>query len=114
MSDLPSVASVASIEKRLAGVEGSLRRWKLGFAALALVVVGVAADGVVKDAEFGTVKARRFEVIGSDGNSYARMGSGINTETNLEQGSVFVVGDDLRKATIMIPGEPLFIKNKPK
>lgn len=111
MSDLASVAavaSVASIEKRLAGVEGSLRRWKFACAALALVVVGVAADGAVKDAEFGTVKAKKFEVVDSKGRGLGGLVIGTKDGEHVS----LVLGGVDGKVTILVPGaQPIYRGN---
>jgi hypothetical protein len=110
MSDLPSVASVASIEKRLAGVEGSLRRWKLGFAALALVVVGVAADGVaVRDVEFGTVKARAFGLIDKKGDP---IGLFMSDGKEVEKAFITLRNSDQTKTTVLSAGNEPYYKNK--
>ncbi len=103
-----------SIEKRLAGVEGSLRRWKIGFAALALLVVGVAADDAVKDATFGTVKASKFEVVAPSGQVVAQLNSSKD-DNGEEQGFLLVIGDHKKKATFVMAGDgELSVKNESK
>jgi len=86
-----------------------LRRWKLGFAALALVVVGVAADGVVKDAEFGTVRAKAFVVVDSKGEI---LGVFHRSEAGGEAASIAISSADKLKATSIVPGKEPFYVNR--
>lgn len=105
MSDLLSTSAVERIEKRLAGVEGSLRRWKLGFAALALVAVGVAADGALKDAEFGTVKAKEFVVVDAKGEMLGTFGLNKTGDA----AGVAISNSAKTKAVILTPGRQPFV-----
>jgi len=111
VENMSEVSKERSIEERLAGVEGSLRRWKFACAALALVAVGVAADGgaVVKDAEFGTVKAKAFVVVDSKGKTLGSFGR--EADGQVGEYGYFAIGDEKGSKTLLIPGtDPVFVK----
>jgi len=73
--------NVDQIEKRLAGVERSLRRWRLGVGLLLLLVVGMGANEVNKGApklkgivDFESVSAKRFFIYDDDGKQRGLIG----------------------------------------
>lgn len=102
---------LSAVEQRLSALEQGLRRWKLGFAALALVAVGVAADGaaVLKDVEFGTVKAKAFGLVDRNGEVI-----GLFTSDGKEVEKAFVTlrNSDQSKVTVLSAGTEPYYKNK--
>ena len=93
-------ARVATLERH--AVTG--RRWRFAFAALAVVMVSMGAAYSVNDAEFGTVKAKAFEVIGSEGVAIGSFTSRKNEESGVDQSFLVVTGERKKKATFVEAG----------
>lgn len=102
-------SEVAELAARVATLERNARRWRVGFAAMCLVVVGMGAYAV-NDATFGTVKASKFEVVTDKGESVAALAWGTVDGSKNDEGYLLVVGEGKKKATFVNPGvEPKIV-----
>ncbi len=110
------IATLAARVERLEHSAAAGRRWRFAFVVLAVVVVGMGAAGeAVRDVEFGTVKAKRFEVVGSNGFGVASLSVAKNDDGAEEGALVVVSGQDKKtpfKATFVRPGQDLKILDK--
>lgn len=97
-------SAVAELAARVSRLERSARRWRASFAALAVVVVSMGAAYAVNDGEFGTIRARKFEVVTEQGESVATLTSRVSDATKKDEGVLLVSGNDKRLATFIEPG----------
>jgi Na+/H+ antiporter NhaA len=94
----------ANFETRLAKLERAARWYRVGFFAVCVLAVGMGAKFAVVDAEFGVVKAKRFNVIGEGGQVVAEMYSTKSEATNKDEGFLVVASEDKKKATFVRAG----------
>lgn len=106
-------SEVAELAARVDRLERSARRWRVGFAALCLVVVGMGAYAV-NDATFGVVKATSFEVVTPGGASVAVLTSRVSSDTKKDEGFLLVTGNEKKLATFVEPGEEPTIVDRTK
>lgn len=100
------VKSLQILEARVAKLERAARRWMAGCFAVCVMAVGMGAKFAVMDAEFGVVKATRFQVVGSDGKGLASFGM---IKTSARESTVLVLGasDDSRTTIMNAGGSPV-------
>ena len=99
-----AVADRNSLENRVAKLERAARWYRVGFFAMMVLAVGMGAKFAVQDAEFGTVRAKRFNVIGEGGQVVAEIFSTKSQATNKEEGFLVVLSEDKKKATFVRAG----------
>lgn len=96
--------ALVNLEARLSKLEKASRRWRLLCFAVMVLAVGMGAKFAVMDAEFGVVKAKRFNVIGEGGQVVAEMYSTKSKTTNKDEGFLLVISEDKKKATFVMAG----------
>jgi hypothetical protein len=99
-AESPAVVELAA---RVTKLERSAKIWRTSFAALA-VVVSMGANAALQDVEYGTVRAKRFNVIGEGGQVVAEICSTKNKTTNKDEGFLLVISEDKKKATFVMAG----------
>jgi hypothetical protein len=105
------VNSLKSFEARLTQLEKSGRRWRLACFAVMVVGVGMGAVAAVQDGEFGTVRAKKFELVTDNGISISTFH--IKKMPNGDDSSVLIVGESTKKKAVLVtPGEqPAIVNN---
>jgi hypothetical protein len=107
------VNSLKSFEARLTQLEKSGRRWRLAcFAVMVLAVgMGAVANEALQDAEFGVVKAKRFELTDSKG---VAIGAFYTSTSEGKEITTLIVTESAKKrATVITPGKnPLVVDNE--
>lgn len=104
-------ADLSSLNARLSKLEKSARRWRWSFAAVCVLMVGMGAKFAVQDAEFGVVKAKKFELVTDNGVSISTFH--VKKMPNGDDSTVFIVGDSTKKKAVLItPGEDIVFVGK--
>lgn len=102
------VKSLQILEARVAKLERAARRWMAGCFAVCVLAVGMGAvaNEALKEVEFESVKAKRFQVVGSDGKGLATFGM---IKTTNRESTVLVLGasDDSRTTIMNAGGSPV-------
>lgn len=102
---------LTNLEARLSKLEKASRRWRLLCFAVMVLAVGMGAKFAVMDAEFGVVKAKKFELTDSKGTAIG--GFFVKSvEGGGETTSLMVTESTKKKAILLTPGrEPLVVNN---
>lgn len=102
--------SDASLENRVAKLERAARRYRLAFFAAVVLAVGMGAKFAVMDAEFGVVKAKKFELTDSKGTAIG--GFYVSTSEGKEITTLMVTESAKKRAVVITPGkDPLIVDN---